>query len=288
MTTLQERPIAPSVPARARSGGQAWRRIAEFFGKWLVFAICIVLWQLATAAAKDPYFPTPQVIGKRMVDLWLSGPPSHLWLSDAVGTDMLPSLSRLLGGWAGACVIGITLGLVLGRSDKAYDYLSPTINFLRSVPPPALLPVFFAVIGIGTPYQLALIAFGVLWPILLNTIDGAHTVDETVIQTSRAMRLSKPRFLATVVFPAALPKIFAGLRVSLSLALILMVISELQGSFDGIGAQMIYAQRNFDGTGLWAGIVLLGILGYVLNALLLAVQKRVIGWHTRSKSLTGR
>ena len=148
--------------------------------------------------------------------------------------------------------------------------------------------MFIVLFELGTPMQLATIIFGVIWPILLNTIDGAHTLDETVVETTRSMRLSTPRFLATVVFPAALPKIFAGLRVSLSLALILMVISELVGGNDGIGRQMLIAQGNFDHTGMWAGIVLLGILGYVLNALLLAVQNRVIGWHTRSKSLTGR
>jgi len=136
--------------------------------------------------------------------------------------------------------------------------------------------------------ELATIVFGIVWPIMLNTMDGAHTLDETVVETTRSMRLSKPRFLATVVFPAALPKIFAGLRVSLSLALILMVISELRGTTDGIGYRMILAQGNFVLSEMWAGIVLLGILGYVLNALLLAVQNRVIGWHTRSKSLTGR
>jgi ABC-type nitrate/sulfonate/bicarbonate transport system permease component len=288
MTTLQERPIAPAGPVRTRSGKKVWRRVAEFFGKWVVFAVLVALWQIATVVAKDPFFPTPEVIGKKMADLWLSGPASHLYLTDTVAVDIVPSLARLLGGWLGACVIGITFGLMLGRSEKLYAYVAPTLNFLRSIPPPALLPVFFALIGIGTPYQVAFIAFGVIWPILLNTIDGAHTLDETVVETTRSMRLSKPRFLATVVFPAALPKIFAGLRVSLSLALILMVISELQGSFDGVGAQMIYAQRNFDAPGMWAGIVLLGILGYVLNALLLAVQNRVIGWHTRSKSLTGR
>jgi ABC-type nitrate/sulfonate/bicarbonate transport system permease component len=267
----------------------SWRRRAvEIAGKWVVFAACVVLWQVAAAAAAQPYFPTPQVIGAKMVDLWLSGPPSHLFLTDNVAVDVVPSLLRLLGGWFVAGVIGITLGLALGRSDKAYEYLSPTLNFLRSIPPPALLPVFLVLFPLGTPMQLAMIIFGVIWPILLNTIDGAHTLDETVVETSRSMRLSKPRFLATVVFPAALPKIFAGLRVSLSLALILMVISELQGSFDGLGQQMIYAQRNFDLPAMWAGIVLLGILGYVLNALLLVVQNRVIGWHTRSKSLTGR
>jgi ABC-type nitrate/sulfonate/bicarbonate transport system permease component len=264
------------------------RRAAEFGGKWVVFACAVTLWQLAAAAADDSYFPTPLTIGETMVDLWLSGPPSQLFLTEAVGTDIVPSVVRLLVGWALAGVIGVTFGLALGRSDKAYDYLSPTLNFLRSIPPPALVPVFLILFDLGTPMQLATIIFGIVWPILLNTIDGAHTLDETVVETTRSMRLSKPRFLATVVFPAALPKIFAGLRVSLSLALILMVISELAGSTDGIGYRMILAQRNFDLPEMWAGIVLLGILGYVLNAALLAVQNRVIGWHTRSKSLTGR
>lgn len=288
MTTLQERTSPAPTPASTTPGRRPWRRAVEILAKWVVFAVCVVLWQLATVAAEQPYFPTPEVIGEKIVDLWLSGPPSHLFLTDQVATDILPSVLRLLGGWAAAAVIGITFGLVLGRSEKIYAYLSPTLNFLRSVPPPALLPVFAVLFPLGTPTQLAVIIFGVVWPILLNAIDGAHTLDETVVETSRSMRLSKPRFLATVVLPAALPKIFAGLRVSMSLALILMVISELEGSFNGIGSQMIYAQRNFDLPAMWAGIVLLGILGYVLNALLLAVQNRVIGWHTRSKSLTGR
>lgn len=284
-TSEAARPSAPAKPVRAVSRR---RRAAEIGGKWVVFAACVALWQLAAASAENPYFPTPQVIGKTMVDMWLSGPPSHLFLTDMVAVDVLPSVLRLLGGWAAAGVIGITLGLFLGRFETAYDYVSPTLNFLRSIPPPALLPVFFVLFTLGTPMQLAMIIFGVIWPILLNSMDGARTLDETVVETTRSMRLSQPRFLATVVFPAALPKIFAGLRVSLSLALILMVISELQGGFNGIGFRMTYARLSYDMPEMWAGIVLLGILGYVLNALLLAVQNRVIGWHTRSKSLTGR
>lgn len=281
VTEVKENKVTPRT--RARRG-----RAIGFLGKWVVFAGFVGAWQIATTLAEAPYFPTPSTIGSTMVDLWLSGPASRLWLSDAVFHDVVPSLLRLLGGWAAAGVVGVVLGLMLGRSDKLHDYFSPTISFLRSIPPPALLPVFLVLFPIGTPMQLATIVFGVIWPVLLNTIDGAHTLDETVVETTRSMRLSKPRFLATVVLPAALPKIFAGLRVSLSLALILMVISELVGSTNGIGYQMILAQRNFSVPEMWAGIVLLGILGYVLNVLLLAVQNRVIGWHTRSKSLTGR
>lgn len=271
-----------------RTGTGRSRRAFGALGKWVVFACFVGVWQLVTVLAEDPFFPPPASIGETMVDLWLSGPASQLWLSEAVFDDVVPSLLRLLSGWAVAGIAGIVLGLMLGRSDKLHDYFSPTISFLRSIPPPALLPVFLVLFPIGTPMQLATIIFGVVWPVLLNTIDGAHTLDETVVETTRSMRLSKPRFLATVVLPAALPKIFAGLRVSLSLALILMVISELVGSTNGIGYQMISDQRDFAFTEMWAAIVLLGILGYVLNVLLLAVQNRVIGWHTRSKSLTGR
>lgn len=285
MTATVETPAKKKAAPKA-SGKH--RRALEILGKWIVFACFIAVWQIVTALAEAPYFPTPETIGRTMVDLWLSGPASQLWLSDGVFHDVVPSLLRLIGGWAAAGVVGVVLGLMLGRSDKLHDYFSPTISFLRSIPPPALLPVFLVLFSIGTPMQLATIIFGVIWPVLLNTIDGAHTLDETVVETTRSMRLSKTRFLATVVLPAALPKIFAGLRVSLSLALILMVISELVGSTNGIGYQMIIAQRNFSLPEMWAGIVLLGILGYVLNVLLLAIQNRVIGWHTRSKSLTGR
>lgn len=264
------------------------RRAGELAGKWVVFAALVAVWQFATSLGDNPYFPTPLTIVKTMRELWLSGPVEHLFLTENVATQIVPSLLRLLGGWVLAGVLGVLLGLVLGRSQKTYDYFSPTISFLRSIPPPALIPVFLVLFPFGTPMQLATIVFGVLWPVLLNTIDGAHTVDETVVETTRSMRLSRTRFLATVVFPAALPKIFAGLRVSLSLALILMVISELVGSSNGIGFQMIQAQRNFSLPEMWAGIVLLGILGYLLNMLLLAVQNKVIGWHAGSKSLTGR
>jgi ABC-type nitrate/sulfonate/bicarbonate transport system permease component len=274
-----------STPSRRRRFSS---RLGTFFFKWVVFAAFVAVWQLATSLADQVYFPTPLQIVEQMHALWLSGPPEHLFLTENVGDHIVPSLLRLLGGWALAGVIGIVVGLVLGRSDTLYDYFSPTISFLRSIPPPAMIPVFLVLFTIGTPMQLATIVFGVVWPVLLNTIDGAHTLDQTVVDTTRSMRLSRSRFLATVVFPAALPKIFAGLRVSLSLALILMVISELVGTTNGIGYQMINAQYNFSLPEMWAGIVLLGILGYVLNVLLLVVQNRVIGWHAGSKSLTGR
>jgi ABC-type nitrate/sulfonate/bicarbonate transport system permease component len=126
--------------------------------------------------------------------------------------------------------------------------------------------------------QVASIVFSVLWPVLLNTADGARTVEPLQIETARAFRLTAPERLAFVIVPSTLPKLFAGLRLSLSLSLILMVFSELQpGAADGIGFQLQEATTRFDYETVWAAIVLLGTLGYLLNMALLRVERRVLG-----------
>lgn len=241
-------------------------------------------WELATRIAENPFFPKPSTIVQNMRGLWLSGPRSQLWLTENVGEDIVPSLSRLLGGWMIAAVLGITLGVALGRSATLVDYLGPLLHFLRSVPPPALLPVFVVILGLSTTMQLGVIAFGVIWPILLNTIDGARSVQPTQVETARAFRLSRMRWLFGIVLPAASPKIFAGLRISLSLALILMVISELIGTTDGLGRALEDAKGDFSIPDMWAVVVLLGILGYVLNAALLGIEHLVLRWHRESRA----
>jgi ABC-type nitrate/sulfonate/bicarbonate transport system permease component len=132
--------------------------------------------------------------------------------------------------------------------------------------------------------QLGVIVFGVVWPILLNSIDGARSVQTTQVETARAFRVSRRRWLLGVVLPAASPKIFAGLRISLALALILMVISELVGTSHGLGRALIDASAMFDIPEMWAVVVLLGILGYLLNALLLATERMALGWHRGARA----
>ena len=253
-------------------------RLRNSVSGWLVITVIVVLWEIATRLSPSPFFPPPSLIAATARELWLSGPASQLFLSDTVFTDVMSSLVRMLGGWAMAGVLGVALGVLLGRSATAMDYLGPTLNFLRAIPPPTLVPVFLALFTLGTPMQLATIVFGTVWPVLLNSVDGARSVDATKSETARAFRLSWPSWVFGVVLPAASPKIFAGLRVSLSLALVLMVISELVGSVDGIGYRLLYAQRQFDFPAMWAGIVLLGVLGFVLNSGLSAVERKVLAW----------
>ena len=252
--------------------------------RWLWRVVVLVAgiggWQLWASAAGSSFFPPPSAIVARMYHLWFSGPAAHLFLTPDATSNILPSLGRVLAGLAIATAIALPLGIALGRSPVVTSYLNPLLQFARALPVVTMAPVFIVLFKIGTDMEIATIVFGTIWPILLNTIDGAATVDPQHLETGRAFRLSLGQRLVWVIVPATLPKAFAGFRLSLSLALILMVFAELVGSSNGIGYEMSNASNSFDMTFLWSTIVLLGILGYLLNALLGGAEQLVLSWHT--------
>jgi ABC-type nitrate/sulfonate/bicarbonate transport system permease component len=250
----------------------------EWLWRWAVLAV-VGAWQAWAVWRGSPFFPPPTVIAARMYDTWFSGPPSHLFLTPVAAGNILPSLARVADGLAIAVAVAVPAGLAIGRSPAVMDYLDPMVGFARSIPPVALVPVFIVIFKLGTQMEVATIAFGAVWPVLLNTIDGARSIDQTQLDTARAYRLSWHQRVTRLIIPASAPKIFAGLRLDLSLALVVMVVAELVGSSNGIGYELENAANTFDLPGLWSGIVLLGILGYLLNAALLAVEHRVLAWH---------
>jgi ABC-type nitrate/sulfonate/bicarbonate transport system permease component len=252
--------------------------------RWLVFGLAVLCWQVAAAIAADPFFPTPATIVGQMHRLWLSGPVTRLFLTENAVANVIPSLVRLGAGFVLGALLGAILGVAVGRSRWTYEILDPVLQFFRAIPPPTLVPVFVVLFSIGTSMQIASIVFSVLWPVLLNTADGARTVEPLQMETARVFRLTGPERLGLVILPATLPKLFAGLRLALSLALILMVFSELQpGAADGIGFQLQEATTRFDYETVWAAIVLLGVLGYLLNSMLVAVERRVLAWHLAAR-----
>jgi ABC-type nitrate/sulfonate/bicarbonate transport system permease component len=247
--------------------------------RWAVLAGAVAVWELCARLQSSPFFPPPSTIVAKMHQLWFSGPASHLFLTPDATGNILPSLGRVLAGLAIAIVAGGALGIALGRSAAAAGYLDPLLQFARALPAVTLVPVFIALFRIGTQMEVATIAFGTVWPILLNTADGARQLDPVQVETARAFRLPGWQRLTTLIIPAALPKFFAGLRLSIALALILMVFAELAGSSSGIGYEMNSAESSFNMTWLWATLVLIAILGNLLNGLELAVQHRVLAWH---------
>jgi ABC-type nitrate/sulfonate/bicarbonate transport system permease component len=253
-------------------------RLITFLARLLVLAAAVAGWQLGTSAANSPYFLPPVTVASGMYHRWFDGPASHLWLTADATANLLPSLGRMLGGWAIAAVAGIALGVAIGRLPLLADLAEPLVHFGRAVPPPTLVPVFLFVFRIGTPMEVATIIFGVIWPVLVNSIDGARHVDAGYAETARAFRLSSAQRLTRVILPGAAPKICAGLRLALALALVMMIISEFVGSTNGIGNEMLLGQTDFDIPLMWQVILLLGLLGVVLNGLFALVERRILAW----------
>jgi ABC-type nitrate/sulfonate/bicarbonate transport system permease component len=250
---------------------------------WLVLAALVALWQLWAQQRNSPFFPPPSVILPEMRQLWLSGPASHLFLGPDVSANVVPSVVRVLAGLGISIAIAVPLGIALGRSSVATAFLDPLLQFARSIPVVTAAPVFIALFKFGDEMEVATIVAGTIWPLLLNTIDGASSVDPVQLETARVFRLPRWHRLTALIIPSALPKIFTGLRLSLSLSLILMVFSELIGSTNGIGYEMTNANNEFDLPLFWALLLLLGILGYVLNAILYGVEKRALRWHSGAR-----
>lgn len=240
----------------------------------------IVAWQLLTSTTDSPFFPTFAETADRLWRNWITDPR-------LITGHLVPSLVRLMAGWLGAVVIGIAVGTLIGMSARLRDYVDPLIQFLRAIPPPALLPLFIVLLGIGDLMKVAMILFGVVWPILLNTVDGVRSVDSLHRDTARVFGLRRRDVLFRVILPSAGPKIFAGLRISLSIAVILMVISEMVATLNGVGFTLVQAQRNFRMLDVWAGILVLGIIGYVLNTGLSLIERRVLRWQRGAYRLTG-
>jgi ABC-type nitrate/sulfonate/bicarbonate transport system permease component len=238
-----------------------------------VLVALIAAWQIATVLVDDPVnWPRFTDVAVRFWEMWATDP-------DAWVQSLLPSVVRLLVGWLGAVVVGVLLGGLIGLSARARDFVDPIVQFLRAIPPPALLPLFIVLLGIGDSMKAVMILFGVVWPILINTADGVASVEPVQRETGRVFRIGFWDELTRIILPSAAPKIFAGLRISLSIAVILMVISEMVAAVNGVGFELVQAQRSFRSLDVWATIVLLGLLGYTLNAILGAVEGHVLRWH---------
>lgn len=247
--------------------------------QWLVLAAAVGLWEWWAKSRQSPFFPPPSAIWGQMHQMWFSGPAGHLFLTQNATGNVVPSIVRMLLGLAIAVACGVPLGLALGRSAAASAFLDPLLQFCRATPVVTAAPVFIALFKIGTQMEVATIAAGTVWPLLLNTTLGSSSVDPVRLDTARAFRLSAWTRLTRVIIPSALPRIFTGLRLSLSLAFVLMVFSELVGSTNGIGYEMDAASNAFNLPVFWSALVLLGVLGYLANAILYGAERLALGWY---------
>ena len=236
----------------------------------------IIAYTIWTSSVRNPFFPQPDTILLKF---------RELWLFDRVVSDVLPSLRNLLLGYVVAAIFGLSAGLALGRIPLLRLLFTPLLDFARSIPVIMLIPPFVLALGIGDASKLAIIALGTFFPIALATMDGLKRTDPALLDVTRSLRIPWWKELTVVWLPSAAPSIAGGMQIGLQFAFILMVASEMLAAYRGLGFVTMQAQLTFDSEGVWAGILLLALLGFLLNAASNAVRNRVLRWHVESRAL---
>ena len=251
--------------------------VSAGFALGLPLAILLV-WTLATGASSNIFFPPPATVGEAFVDTWLD--------AETITSHVLPSLGRFALGVLASIVIGIGAGTVIGSTPWLRALLEPMLEFFRAVPPVVLVPVLMLVLGGGDTMRLAVIVSGSVWPVLLNTVEGVRAMDPVLADTSRSYRVRGALAFRYFILPAASPQIMAGVRLCLSIGLILMVISEMFAASSGLGYQIVFFQRQYMIAEMWSGIVLLGLIGVAVAAVFHLVEGRVLHWYHGSREVS--
>jgi sulfonate transport system permease protein len=196
--------------------------------------------------------------------------------------DLLPqtlaTINRMIQGWLLASFVAIAIGSVIGVSQVARAYIQPTLEFLRPLPASAIIPVAISIFGLNASMVLGVVVFGAVWPTLLGTIHGFAHVEPRLVEVSRLLQMSRWEFIYKIGLPNAVPDILAGMRLSLTVALILAVVGELLTAQQGLGTAVLHAARSYRAADLYAGILLLGMIGLVSNYGLAIADKRILAW----------
>ncbi|MCR2764295.1 ABC transporter permease [Microbacterium sp. zg.B48] len=269
------------VPTTRRRPAKASRHLGRLFrivtALWLPLLL-IALWWIFSATSRSPFFPPlPDIL----VETW------NQWVVFGAWTNAVSSLRNLLFGYVIGVLIGIVGGSLLWRLKYLRIAVNPIIYFLYVLPAPALLPAMIAIFGIGDMRQVALIALGSIWPTLLNTLDGMRGIDIVKFDTAKALRLGGWRTYRWLVLPGAAPQIAAGLRASLTVGIILMVVSEMVAARSGIGYFILQSQAEFAIKKMWTGIIVLALIGTLLNYLFVLIERLSLRWYYRSRALGG-
>ena len=246
------------------------KRTSRLLGAGFIVLILAMI-EMAGAAGliNAALIPAPTRVAARLAEIVLSG---------SFAQPLLQTLSLLFLAYAIACPLGIAIGLLMGRFRSIHDLLEPLVEMLRPLPKVALLPPLMLLLGLGIAFKVTIVALGVIFPVLINTMQGASGVDRTLVDCARTFGHRGYRVLWLIILPAAAPMIVAGMRVGLAFALILVVLAEMLAGTGGLGYLIVDMQRSFRIVDMYAWLVLLALLGYGLNAIFVRLERRLIVW----------
>jgi len=237
----------------------------------LVFLAIMALWWLASHQewVSKVFLPTPEATLASLKE----------GLSDgALVGNSVDTINRMLLGWLLASLFGIALGAMIGISATARAWLQPTLEFIRPLPASAIMPLAISIFGLNASMVLFVVAFGSMWPVLLATVHGFATVQPRLREVADALQMSRTMFSWKIALPSAMPDILAGMRLSMTVSLIIAVVGEMIASQSGLGQAVLLAARSFRASELFAGVVLLGAIGFAANALLALAERKLLRW----------
>ena len=242
---------------------------------FLLFAAVLLAWELGSASKLFDPVSVPRV--SVIVSAWIDSLRNGQLLN-----HLLPSLWRIFAGFGLAVVVAVPLGLLMGTISLCYRLLEPITEFIRPIPAAAYIPVAILFLGIGNEMKIFVVFLACLFPILLNTYGGVRGIDPVLVDTGRTFGVSRLKGLWQIIFPAALPSILTGMRISLGISLIVAVVSEMIAGNSGIGYFILDMQRIFRVPDMFAGIFTLGLLGFLINFVFLKIEQHFLRWRGTS------
>jgi ABC-type nitrate/sulfonate/bicarbonate transport system permease component len=266
--------------SRGREGGALRALGGRWTGVALIFAL-LAAWELVAVngIVRSPFFPPVSKVFATWFELVSTGELTR---------ELASSLQRMFIGYGLAAAVGVVIGVVMGYFRPVFNLLEPLVELLRPIPSPAYIPMAILFLGIGDEMKIFMVFMATVFPILLNTYAGVRAVDPVQINTGRTFGLSSGQILREIILPASSPFVFAGLRVSLAIGLIVAIIAEMVAANNGIGFFILASQRSFLVRDMYAGVFTLALTGYVMNRLLVLIEGRLLSWHMHSAGRQAR
>ncbi|MFT8314096.1 MAG: ABC transporter permease [Clostridium sp.] len=247
------------------------------FKKSILIAVLLLLWQIVPSSGlTDKTFLPPL---SEVIKAWWK-----LLLSGELINHISASLIRAFSGFAIAIAYGIPLGMLIGWYKGVSDVISPVIEIFRNTAALALFPLFILFLGIGETSKIAIVVYACSWPILLNTIAGVKNVDNLLIRSAQSMGVNQFTLFRKVIFPAAIPTIFTGIRLAGATSILVLVAAEMIGAKAGLGYLIQYTQFSFQIPNMYAGIITISLIGLIINKGLLFIESRFSSWKPQNNN----
>ncbi|MFI5012776.1 MAG: ABC transporter permease [Hyphomicrobiales bacterium] len=233
--------------------------------------LLVLVWQAGSSSGLIPelFLPSPMAVGRALWQLARSG---------ELARDLEASLGRLAIGWALGTGLGVSVGLAVGMFTVVRSPVLALVSALFPIPKIALVPLFIVWFGIGEGSKIATLAIGVFFPTVINTYAGVDNVQRNLILMGQSFNLSSWSIIRKIVLPGALPSVLAGLRITISVAIILLIAAEMIGADSGIGAFILAAGNLYRTDNLIAGVVVLSLIGLSLSAILTRIERAALAW----------